>query len=283
MTHIIYIDDTGTPTQKSKSKYDSGDWHSHVAVIIKKDYIKQLKNEINDLAKKYQHLNKFEEFHFIRIFSGKDGWRKVDIKHRIEIFRDFSILYKKYSFPIIIQSFTSDDLIRNKMEYILQIKIPNFDFSKLSDLTLFFLFIEIKKFLKKEKYNTPVEIKIDSGKGKHKKRVTIPFLNSISTNSEIEFVDSKQDYLIQLTDFIAFSMNRMRWIVMNEKKKEMDIEFLKIISNSNFQVINIQKVIFDAYQIKSEDYDNILRKKYDSNENLSDSEVEEIKNKRNLL
>lgn len=280
MKCIIYIDDTGTPSFKSLSKYDSGDWHSHVAIFIEEKLFEPLLSKISTIFEKFKIFNDFEEFHFIHILSGKKGWRDVSLTIRLEIFREFAALYAQFKFPILIQSFTSDDIIRNQMVDFTKLKFPNFDLSKLPDLTMFFLFIRIKEFVKKEKCEFPVDIKIDSGKGKHMGKITVPIFKDITVNANVEFLDSKKDRVIQFADFVSFSLNRMRWIYMNSSKSLIDIELLKIFNVADFEVVNLKKVFVDPYDIKSDDYDQILRKQYDKNGNLSDEEVDRIKHEK---
>ena len=281
MKYIVYIDDTGTPSSQSKSTYDPGNWNSHVAVFIERSKVEELSIQILALFEKYKFLNDFEEFHFVQILSGKDGWRNVEITKRLEIFEDFVALYQQYKFPILIQSFTSDDIIRNKMEDLTKIKIQHFDLSSLSDLTLFFLLFRIKDFVLESQFELPSEIKVDTGKGKHSGRNIVPILSGITKNSEIEFVDSKKDVLMQFADFISFCLNRMRWIIMAENKGTLDIRLIQIISEANFEVKNGKKIIMDALEVKAKDYDQELRQVFDSNENLSDTEVEKIKKEKN--
>lgn len=277
---MVYIDDTGTPSFQSKSIYDSADWHSHVAVLIDENKIDELSNELSEIYNKYKNLNRFDEFHFIRILSGKDGWRNVELAKRLEIFEDFATLYRRYKFPILIQSFTSDDIIRNKMGNITKVKIPHFDLSNLSDLTLLFLLFRLKDYLTENKFELPIEIKVDTGKGEHLARKKVNILNNITEKSDIEFIDSKKDRLMQFADFISFCLNRMRWIVMAENKGQLDIRLLEIFSDANFEVKNLEKISVDPHEVKAKDYDQKLRQKYDMNGNLSDAEVKEIKNKK---
>lgn len=83
--------------------------------------------------------------------------------------------------------------------------------------------------------------------------------------------------MIQFIDFIAFSINRMRWILMNEKKSKLDLTFLNLISGIDFNVTNLTKVAINPTGFKVSEYDKSLRKKYDENGNLSDELVEKIR------
>ena len=276
----IYIDDTGTPSLKSKSRYDTGDWKTWVAVLLDSKQRLQLDQQLTSLNKNYQARFGISEFHFTEIFSGKGNLRKLSIEERLGIFKIFSDLYKYYAPEVIIQSFTSDDIIRNRMEFQQYLKFDGFDFSILSDMALWHLLKKTKDHILKKNYQLPVEIFIDSGRQKPNTKQKINLLNGITANSEVNYIDSKDDTLIQFIDFIAFSLNRMRWILMNDKKSKFDFQFIKIISDANFQVVNLKRRYYDFNQVNVSDYDKNLREKYDKNKNLSDEEVERIKKSR---
>ena len=115
MNTKIYIDDTGTPSFTSKSKYDSGDWKTWIAVIIPHDKIDKLKNVLSECFIKFNKQVGIKEFHFAEIYSGKGVYRKMQIEERLSLFREFVQIYRQFQFQIIVQSLTSDDIIRNKM------------------------------------------------------------------------------------------------------------------------------------------------------------------------
>jgi len=280
MSTTIYIDDTGTPSQKSKSKYDSGDWSTWSCIILKPEYKLIYEQKAKDLFEEYNKIYGIKEFHFTEILSGKKPFRKVSLDDRLEIFFKFAKLYRLCHAPIIVQSLTSDDMVRNKMPYLKYLKVDNFDFSKHSDMALWFLLEKTVKHLRENPdYPLLSKIFIDEGRQKPNTTQKINILEGVSEKSEIKYVSSKDEILIQLIDFIAFSLNRMRWILMNNKKSKLDFELLRIISYANFDIINLEKIEYDKTSNSSEDYDKYLRKTYDKNGNLSDSDLEKIKEK----
>lgn len=279
MKTAIYIDDTGTP-QKSKSKYDSGDWKSWVAVVLDSKERIEISEGI-DWIRKYAIVGlEINEFHFTDIFSGKNEFKKISIEKRIKIFELFAQLYKHYNCPILIQSLSDDDVIRNKMTEFKQIKIPGFDFSKNSDLCLWLLLIRLKNSEVFKKYQLPVEIFIDNGIQKPNTSRKSIELQDFALNSELKYIDSKSDSLMQFIDFIAFCLNRTRWILMNNKKDNSDFKILEISQLANFNTVNMLKQYVDINDKNTtEYYDKILRRAFDINGNLTDEEVEKIKNK----
>ncbi len=278
MKTAIYIDDTGTP-EESKSKYDSGNWKSWVAVVLKPEERIEISKSINWLKANLSEEFDISEFHFTDIFSGKNEYKNISIENRIFIFKIFAYLYKHYNCPIIIQSLSDDDVIRNEMTEFKQIKIPGFDFSKNSDLCLWLLLIRLKNSEVFKKYQLPVEIFIDNGIQKPNTFRKSIELQDFALNSELKYIDSKSDPLMQFIDFIAFCLNRTRWILMNDKKEKSDFKILEINQLANFNTINMIKEYIDINEINTtEHYDKILRAAFDRNGNLLDEDVEKIKN-----
>jgi hypothetical protein len=278
---FIYIDDTGTPGQVSKSKYDTGDWKTWIGVILTRREKEKLSFKISKYLAKLNSEFGITEFHFTDIYSGTNEFKNVPIDKRIEIFEYFAKIYSKGNYPFYIQSLTSDDVIRNKFNFPPNLKRDNFDFSNISDLSLFFLLFNIKDYILKNfnNYDRPIDILIDEGKQKANSKQKIWFLKNISINSSITYRSSKEEVLIQFADFIAYSMNKMRWLAMNNKKGESDKKLFEIFNLARFNPVNLEMKVVDLYEFKVEDYDKALRDKYDENKNLSDEEVKKAKEK----
>jgi len=273
----IYIDDTGTP-QKSLSKYDPGNWKSFVAVLLTPKERLEITNLISNLKREILHKINIDEFHFTDIFSGTGQFKKIDLNIRLEIFYSFINIYKYYKCPILIQSLNDDDIIRNQMSNFRKQKIDGFDFEQNEHLCLWLLLARIKSHDIIKKYNFPFEIFVDAGKQKPDTSQKINLLRSITENSEIKYIDSKSDPLMQFIDFIAFTLNRCRWILMNGKNSQGDNILLQMAELANFNALNMERKIIDLENESTVTaYDKLLREKYDLNGNLSDKEVEKIK------
>lgn len=273
----IYIDDTGTP-QKSKSKYDPGNWKSWVAVVVNHKQrqeisllIRQLKIELN---KKW----KITEFHFTDIFSGEKEFKEVDLDTRINLFYKFAEIYRYYRCPVVIQSLNDDDVIRNKMTDLRKFKPSGFDLSDNEQFCLWILLIRLKNDSTiTENYKLPLEILVDTARKQHNTLQKTIEVKDFAVNSQIRYIDSHSDELMQFIDFIAFCLNRHRWILMNDKKSESDKLIMQITHYANFKSNLQRKLVNFDEEHTSQAYDNFLRKKFDENKNLTDEEVEKIK------
>lgn len=269
----IYIDDTGTP-EKSKSKYDPGYWKTWVAMILTEVENERLLSIVSELQRNLKKEFNADEFHFTNIFSGKEEFKKVHPKQRIEIFTSFAEIYKEFKFPILVQSLTNDDITRNRMDILRSLKIDNFDFSNIEHMTLWFLLYKISNEKALNAYHSSMNIYVDAGKQKPNTKQKVDVLKNIAVNSQIIYVDSKNSPLIQFIDFIAFCVNRCRWILMNDKQSASDILLLKLSEYANFNFLNLKKMeVIIGENKTSELYDKTLRETYDLNGNLTDEEM----------
>ncbi len=275
----IYIDDTGS-SQVSKSKYDNGDLISYLAVILTPKEREEIAESITyakRLINKELNIN-IKEFHFVDIYSGKKDFKKLDLNKRLGIFKVFSGLYKRYNCPILIQSLTDDDVVRNRLTDIRKHKKYGFDFSKNSHLCLWLLLVRIRHEEKFRAYLPNIEIFVDAGLRKPNSEQEISILNDFSKNSLITYKDSESDELMQFIDFIAFTLNRNRWILSNNSKKPLDRFILELSEDTLFNVLNMRRELIDLEsENTTEKYDTVLREAFDLNDNLSDEEVNRFK------
>jgi len=275
MRPAVFIDDSGT-TEKSKSKYDPGNWKSWMAIIVDSELITPITTLLEDLKLRLE----ISEFHFTEIFSGKNEFKNFSVNERIDIFWFFAEIFNKTNFPIFVQSLTDDDIIRNRMESIRFLNFDEFDFKNNSHLALWFLLKRITQHEILSELDKPIDFFVDSGIQKPNTSKKIKILNEIAHNNQINFIDSKSSTLMQLVDFAAFSLNRHRWILMNNKKSESDLEMLAIVQHANFNTLNLIKG--EEIDINETDttnlYDKLLRLKYNENGNLSDEKLQKRKN-----
>ena len=229
-----------------------------------------------------QELNnalKASEFHFTDIYSGEKEFSGIDLGTRLNIFRAFAEIHRTTQFPMLIQTFTADDIMRSRIVITGNpSKIDNFDLKKTSDFALFFLLFRIKQYLRENGHvPLPVDIIIDEGRQKKNTFQTCTLLKDFLFDQKLTYKSSKDEPLLQLIDFVAFSINKVRWILTNELKKDIDIEFLRICERANFNILNIQKKEINIASYTVADYDEILQKTYEKNGNLSDIELTQLK------
>lgn len=278
MRTAIYIDDTGTPGYISKSKYDTDERKTWVALILNPKERKEAAFQMLGCLEELKETLNANEFHFTDIYSGSKEFKGVDLKIRLNIFRAFAEIHRETQYPMIMQTFTSDDILRNRIIVDGKVKADNFDLSKTSDFALFFLLFRIKKYFKENRQiSLPFDIYIDEGRQKKNTTQKCELLDGMLYKNEINYKSSKEEPLLQLIDFVAFTINKVRWILTNDKKNDLDYEFLKIAERANFNIINIvkQEIKFQKHTVA--DYDNLLREHYNKNNNLPDIALEKLK------
>lgn len=280
MRTTVYIDDSGTPGCVSKSKYDTNDRKTWVGLILNSEERIDAHSQMTDCIKELESMFNISEFHFTDIYSGTKKFKGINLEVRLNIFRAFAEIHRITQFPMLIQTFTSDDILRNKI--IIdgeKVKIDNFDLKNVSDFALFFLLFRIKDFFKENtQYSNPIEIIIDEGRQKKSTTQDCSLLDGLLFNNKLYYKSSADEPLLQLIDFVAFTMNRVRWIMTNNKKGDLDIEFLRIAEYANFNILNIKRGIIEKDTDFVKEYDSKLRETYDKNNNLSDIKLEDLKN-----
>ena len=62
-------------------------------------------------------------------------------------------------------------------------------------------------------------------------------------NRQIQYKSSEDEHLIQLADFAAFCLNRVKWIQQNNShlSKPIDMTFLELCSRADFNTLNMVK------------------------------------------
>lgn len=144
----IYIDDTGTPGTISKSKYDSTDRKSWLALILTASQRKTAYEQMRGCLLELNSICNASEFHFTDIYNGKGEFKSVTLSVRLGIFRTFAEIFRLMKYPMLIQTFTSDDLLRNKIVVANgKVKLDGFTLKDPGEFALFFLLFRIKKYL----------------------------------------------------------------------------------------------------------------------------------------
>lgn len=259
MNTYIFIDDTGTSGLQSKSEFDSTDSKSWFALILtneQKEYCNiQMKDCLDILKKKY----KANEFHFSDIYAGRGAFKDISFNERMNIFWMFAEVHKEERYPMLTQTFSKADFERNKLINIENSLIDGFNLKKESDFSLYHLLLRIKTFLNSNEYDVPFEIIIDEGKQNKDTSQPCKLFENKLLNNTLLYKSSESEPLLQLIDFVAYCLNRNKWILQNNSKKERDIDFLKMCSYANFNVLNLKRDIIELNSNTTELYDNKLK------------------------
>lgn len=289
MNTSIYIDDTGTSGLTSASKYSSPQMKSWYAVILKPSDRVIASNFMSNCLKYLKKDYNANEFHFKDIYHGKNEFKDISLDVRLNIFREFASFFKRYNFPILCQTFSLEDYERNKLIKRNDIQaVDNFNLNNFSDFGLYHLMMLIRKHVADSRlYPRPFEIMIDQdGKKVNVSRIVDLFGDDL-LNRRIQYKSSADTPLIQLADFAAYCLNKLKWILQKKKQdeKELDITFREICSHANFNTLNMIKKITPKEENLASEYDNILQEAYSKNSSLSEIDTktykEELRGKKN--
>jgi len=187
MRTAVYIDDSGTPGNISKSKYDALDKKTWVGLILNPEERIEAHFQMLGCIDELKSIFNANEFHFTDIYSGTREFKGVDLEKRLNIFWAFSEIHRMTQFPMLIQTFSSDDILRNRI--IVEgekVKVDNFDLKKASDFALYFLLFRMKMFFQANNtYPKPIEIIIDEGRQKKNTTQDCALLNGIVFNDKL--------------------------------------------------------------------------------------------------
>lgn len=256
MATYIYIDDTGNAQHRSGFKYDTSKSASWCAIILNESQHNSAKKFMNNMLNELQGHFNIDEFHFTDIFSGKGKFREIE--NRLDIFKEFSGFSALEQYVVMFQSFSEDDYKRNNLVKT-QTVIDEFKLYNYSDFALYNLLLQIKVYLKNNsEYLTPYRIVIDEGRRKNNSFQNCYIFGDLLENQRILYKSSKEEIVLQLADFTAFTLNRCNWINMKDDLSEYDKEFLRLASFANFNVPFLRKIEMHIDSRRKQIYENIL-------------------------
>jgi hypothetical protein len=277
MATYIYIDDTGNAQHRSGFKYDTSKSASWCAIILnEKQYDSALKF-MNYMSNELQKQLDMDEFHFADIFSAKDIYRNVE--NRFDIFKDFSRFSALEQYIVILQSFGEDDYKRNKIEKTNTV-IDGFKLYEYSDFALFILLLRIKDYLSSNlSYTKPYKIVIDEGRYKNNSYQDCLIFGDLLENKKILYKSSKEEKLLQLADFTAFTLNRCTWLNMKDNLSVYDKDFLQIASDANFNDPFLRKMGLRIDSNRKQIYEKLLDIANNKNQTLSKENLDDFVSK----
>ncbi len=253
----VFIDDTGTPGQESCSKYGGPSLCSWFAILVSAKEKLEIENAVNGLKEQYLAPLGLDEFHFVELYNGKGRYRQMSIDQRLKIMYQFATIYKEGNYPLFVQSMTEEDYDRLKINRETLVYIGNLNLAEIKDFALIFLFLRLNQFLEEKSgiYKFPVRIIIDEGRQKNGSDLKINLFGDKLENKQVEFKSSKSELLLQFIDFVAFSLNRNRYLLSQNKKSERDIEFLKMTEYADFEVDGLKRGFVNCAENTTQQYD----------------------------
>lgn len=255
----VVIDDTGNPGQDSGSKYLHPTRKTWVAVLLTAFKFSVASSELPPALQALERLCGGKEFHITDIYRGHKTFNGVSPEQRLAAIAFLAEVFKMYQYPILIQ--TLDDIEARKFSHQnFQRKVGALDLRNTGELALWMLLHRIQDYLNDltTVIKAPAYIVIDEGKWKKDRSISVRGMASDPTAFAGERIYSKSSHgfpCLQLADFAAYCINRQQWLMASEKKTDFDIAFLKIISDAQFNTINIPALTVNLDLWLPSDYD----------------------------
>ena len=249
----VFIDDSGSPGQKTSSAYFHSDRKTWVAVIMDFDHVATTYAVLPHAIAGLSQYVGASEFHFAEILSGKK-LRTVPYTVRLQAFQLMAEIFAIQRYPILVQTISPDNIQEHEEVLSAIGSVGPFDVRKPSDLGLLLLLWRVSSYFKSHscEFNARPVLFVDEGRFKAGKAVMMRPLLEFAAHKSIFFRSSTEMTFLQLADFAAFSVNRMQWLLAKENRTPKDDLLLDILLEADFNVINLPKVKIDraAWQLK---------------------------------
>lgn len=223
----IAIDDTYGPVDAKPSKYVTGARRTYVAVEFPDPQVEEVREGVRQCLHELPHLLGISpaEFHFVDIYNRYAAWEHAPDGQNLRMFEFFAEMYRQYRWRVHIQ--TVDD--RTLADHGLKISgsLDGIELGERDGQALFFLLVKLKKAIP-----PPPErlvIRIDAGREKPKTAFAKAVFREWGNEYDGQFADSEAEPLIQLADFLSFSINRCTHLQIKPQRTETDLWFLDLI------------------------------------------------------
>ena len=243
----VFIDDTGPGGRSQSPETLPGDRETHVAAVFPPDGTRKLQEQFPGVQADLRDLHGVSEFHCTHIYNGKGRFRDVSIEDRLNLLRFLFALVEDADVRFIVQSFDS----KNSANVIERAsaselgKIPHFDVGKLKDLTLVFLLLRVRDYLRDEDTG-PAVVFIDEGWKKANRAVPLPWnWSDVVHENQIVSADSSAIAGLQLADFGAFILNRSQMLVGKTGLSDLDLQVMELWEDLSRRFVNLSPVEYD--------------------------------------
>ncbi|MEQ0827194.1 DUF3800 domain-containing protein [Enterobacter dykesii] len=258
---FIAIDDTYSDPSSPSSTYVTANRRTHVAVIFSEEDAEDVRNQLPTcFAEINEHFKmNVSEFHFKDVMNKKNEWKKLPKQKRLAIFSFFAFLYNHYKWEVLIQ--TVDERTKKDIGILGQILTNGVETNKVNSvLSLKLLLLKIKRKVKACSEN--LTIIMDEGEGKPGEPFGFDFFSEQKGGYNGYYESSKNEPLLQMADFIAYSINRLTYLSMKSERNEDDNDFIEIISSMDINCADWKKTYLPI-DFTVNDFDNFIKKDRD--------------------
>jgi hypothetical protein len=249
----IAIDDTYGPTDQTTSRYVTGARRTHVAVLFDDSQVEEIRNELRNCL---EYVNSegisASEFHFTDIYNRRGDWKKSKDGFNLGIIEAFASIYRTYRWPVLIQTIDDRTFKDHGVSYEGQ-KVGDFDLSKREDLGLLFLLVtHVKSALPPAPEKT--HLIIDEGHRKAGTDFDKRVFGDAADHLEGKYEASHNEPLLQIADFLAFTINRNTYLATKQERTPLDNWFMELIGGMQINSSQITSEVLSK-PLTIEDFD----------------------------
>lgn len=272
---FIYIDDTGNGGNNAPNKIIANNTKSYIAAVYDSEQKRNVERELQSLLFSLKKDNK-NECHFVDIYNRQGEWKDIDTVDVINLFEYFSDLINRHEIPFFIQSCNTET--KEKINISINQNKEKLKINKMANINYEFLIVLMllkqveDKLIDANLYYDNVYVTIDEGVFKKDTNLLVlgDLFSKVSKNAHIRFKSSKDDCLLQVSDYLAYSYLRHQYLnkklIDDEEKFLNDTFYTKVyraISSTfewclsdTFKIIHLNnakemKVVYDKVNKKS--------------------------------
>ncbi|PZU62550.1 MAG: hypothetical protein DI554_11725 [Sphingobium sp.] len=164
------------------------------------------------------------EFHFVDIYNRNKEWADVPAELNLRIFEFFAEIYRRHRWRVHVQTVDDRTLADHGLGF--DMAFDGINLKERDGQALFFLLTNIKYRLPRPPEH--LVIRIDAGQGKPGKPVAKALFREWGDLYDGQYADSHTEPLIQIADFLAFSINRVTHLSLKPQRTEIDLWFLDV-------------------------------------------------------
>jgi hypothetical protein len=224
----IAIDDTYGPNQASASRYITGARRTHVAVVFRDNEVAYIRDQIRTclrhLGSKLPSLP--TEFHFTDIYNRRGVWKHLDERRNLFLLEPFAKFYRTCRWKVFLQT-VDNHTLRDWPKLSELPRLDGLDPKNRADLSLLLLCLQIRSAYKE--LRPPIHLIIDQGR----RTPNSPFGRELFADWGATFSgryeSSSTEPLLQIADFLAFSINRSTYLLTKGKRTNVDYNFITMV------------------------------------------------------
>lgn len=225
----VAIDDTYGPTAAIPSKYITGARRTYVAVEFSDDAVDDIRANVTSCLAEIPDLLGIRptEFHFVDIYNRNREWKDAPNEQNLTIFEFFAQIYRMHRWRVHIQTVDDRTLADHGIRF--DLTVDGIDLRERDGQALFLLLTRLKRQVPRPPEQ--LTLRIDSGRAKPGKPIAKALFRGWGNLYDGRYAASHLEPLIQIADFLAFSINRVTHLSLKPQRTELDLWFLNLVGS----------------------------------------------------